>query len=123
MAGPHPVTLQWRHLGGMVAAIPAAGIAGGALSFLSGEPLVFPALALAGMLAALVHVALFAMPLFALVLALDIRPTVWRVLLTALLIGVLPFSIITGTLAWWAGLAGLAGGFAFWVMAGPWETA
>ena len=117
------MTLQWRHLGGMFAAILAAALAGGALGGLSGEPLTFPMLAMAGLFAAFVHVGLFAMPLFALVLALGIRPTLPRTLLAALLIGILPFSLITGTVAWWAGLAGLAGGFAFRVTAGPWETA
>jgi len=116
------VTLQWRHLGGMLAAIPAAGLAGGAV-FLVGDPLAAPTFMLAGMIAAFVHVGLFAMPLFALVLALDIRPTLQRVLFAALVIGMVPFSLITGFPAWWAGLAGLAGGLAFWVTAGPWETA
>lgn len=114
------MTLQWRHLGGMAAAILAGGLAGGAVFALTGEPLAFPMLVLAGLLAAFVHVGLFAMPLFALVLALGIRPTLPRILAAALLIGAIPFTLITGFLAWWAGLAGLAGGYAFWVTAGPW---
>jgi hypothetical protein len=113
--------LRWRHLGGMVAAIPAAGIAGGTCVALSGEGLPFPVLVQAGLLAAFVHVGLFAMPLFALVLGIGVRPTLPRILVAALLIGAIPLTLITGFLAWWAGLAGLAGGFAFWVTAGPWE--
>jgi hypothetical protein len=57
--------LRWRHLGGMVAAILAAGITGGTAFALAGEGLPFPDLVLAGLLAAFVHVGLFAMPLFA----------------------------------------------------------
>ncbi len=115
--------LQWRHLGGMLAAIMTAGLVGGAAVAISGEGLPFSALVQAGLLAAVIHVGLFAMPLFALVLALSIRPTLGRILVTALLIGAIPLSLITGLVAWWAGLAGLAGGFAFWTVAGPWETA
>jgi hypothetical protein len=63
------------------------------------------------------------MPLFAFVLFLAIRPTLPRVLLAAFLIGATPLTLITGFPAWWAGLAGLAGGFAFWTTAGPWKAA
>lgn len=117
------MTLRWRHLGGMAAAVPAAGIAGGALAALSGEGWPHPDLVLAGMLFAVPHVGLFAMPLFALALFLGVRPTLPRVLIAAFLIGATPLTLILGMPAWWAGLAGLAGGFAFWVAAGPWKEA
>jgi hypothetical protein len=116
------VTLQWRHLGGMIAAILAAGITGGAMTALSGAGLPFPDLVLAGLLFAVPHVAILAMPLFALALAIGIKPTLPRILIMASLIGAMPFTLITGTPAWWAGLAGLVGGFTFWITAAPWET-
>ena len=112
--------LRWRHLGGMAAAVAAAGIAGGLLAALPGEGLPFPNLVLAGMQCAIPHVGLFAMPLFALMLVLGIRPTLPRVLIAAFLIGATPLTLILGMPAWWAGLAGMVGGFAFWVAAGPW---
>lgn len=117
------MTLQWRHLGGMAAAVPAAGVVGGASAAMSGGALPSPDLVLGGMLFAFLHVGLLAMPLFALALFLRVRPTLPRVLSAASLIGAVPLSLILGMPAWWAGLAGLAGGLAFWLVAGPWPKA
>ena len=115
--------LRWRPLGGMGAAAVAAALAGALLLSVPGNLVSFPALVLAGLLFAGMHVGLFAMPLFRLALFRGIRITLPRLLAAAGLIGAVPLSIITAVPAWWAGLAGLCGGLAFWLvartMAGP----
>jgi hypothetical protein len=109
--------LHWIHLGGMGAAAGAAALAGALLLTMPGNPGSFPALVLAGLLFAGLHVGLFAMPVFRLALFLGIRITLPRLLAAAGLIGAVPLSIVTAFPAWWAGLAGLCGGLAFWLVA------
>jgi hypothetical protein len=118
------VKLHWGHLGGMFAAILAGGLAGAALVTIPWAINQFPPIFLAALLIAGIHVGLIAMPLFVLALVSGARPTLPKVLVAGLLIGTLPFTLISGSLAWWAGLAGLLGSYAFWLAAGlvePWK--
>ena len=102
----------WRHLGGMGAAAVAAALAAavGGLVLDGANPAVFPAaLMIAGL-----HVGLFAMPLFNILLFLGLRPNLPAILIVAFLIGMLPLWLITGIPSLWAGAFGLCGGYAFW---------
>jgi hypothetical protein len=55
-------------------------------------------------------------------LAFGWRISLPRVLAVAFLIGFLPISLITGLPAWWAGMFGACGGFAFWRTIQPVEA-
>lgn len=119
-AGVSDMRLGWRHLGGMgvsaVAAATAAALLGAVID--GPNPAVFSFV----FMAALIHVGLFAMPLFQLALTFGWRITLPRVLAAAFLIGLMPISLITGIPAWWAGVFGACGGLAFWRVSGPWEA-
>jgi hypothetical protein len=107
--------LCWRHLGGMGAAVVAPALAAAVASLLfggAGVAIFVAALTVAGL-----HVGLFAMPLFQILLVLGLRPNLASVLLAAFLIGIVPLSLITGIPSWWAGAFGMCGGLAFWLVA------
>lgn len=104
--------LHWRHLGGMGAAAVAAALAAAVASLVvggAGAAVFAAALMVAGL-----HVGLFAMPLFQILLLLGLRPNLPAVLAAAFLIGFTPLSLITGIPYWWTGAFGLCGGYAFW---------
>jgi hypothetical protein len=104
--------LHWRHLGGMGAAAAAAALAAAVAGLVLGgaNAAVFPAaLMIAGL-----HVGLFAMPLFKMLLFLGLRPNLPAVLIAAFLIGLVPLALITGSPSLWAGAFGMCGGYAFW---------
>jgi hypothetical protein len=107
--------LHWRHLGGMGAAAVAAALAAAVASLFfggAGAAVFIAALVIAGL-----HVGLFAMPLFQILILLGWRPNLPAVLAAAFLIGFIPLSLITGIPYWWTGAFGLCGGLAFWLIA------
>ena len=104
--------LHVRHLGGMGAAAAAAALAA-ALAGLVVDG-VDPILFLAALMVAGLHVGLFAMPLFNILLLLGLRPNLPAVLLAAFLIGILPLWLVTGSPSLLAGAFGMSGGYAFW---------
>ncbi|HVQ08666.1 MAG TPA: hypothetical protein VMS43_09550 [Allosphingosinicella sp.] len=104
--------LHRRHLGGIGVAAVAAALAAAVAGFVTGgiNAAIFPyALVIAGL-----HVGLFAMPLFNILLFLGLRPSLPAVLIGAFLIGLIPLSLITGVPSLWAGAFGMCGGYAFW---------
>lgn len=122
---PRPARLAWRDVSGFIAAALTPGLLLFAATLVSGPidiALTFFAIASA---IAFIHVVLIAMPAFAL-LALRGPPTVTTVLVASILVGALPVLILgaaTGQPAFGPaaifGVFGLAGGFAFALVARP----